>query len=63
LSNVTATIGGMNALVGYAGAQGGFVALDQVNALIPRSLVGRGEVDVVLSLGGRVSNIVKVSIQ
>lgn len=48
LSNVTATIGGVNALVGYAGAQGDFAGLDQVNLLIPRSLAGRGEVDVVL---------------
>jgi len=63
LSNVTATIGGMNAIVGYAGAQGDFVALDQVNLLIPRSLMGLGEVDVVLSVGGRVSNIVKVNIK
>jgi uncharacterized protein (TIGR03437 family) len=63
LSNVTATIGGMNALVGFAGAQGDFIALDQVNLLIPRSLMGRGEVDVVLTVSGRVSNIVKVNIK
>jgi uncharacterized protein (TIGR03437 family) len=48
LSNVTATIGGVNALVSYAGAQGEFAGLDQVNLLIPRSLAGRGEVDIVL---------------
>lgn len=63
LSNVTATIGGMNALVSYAGAQGDFIALDQANVLIPRSLAGRGEVDVVLTVGGRTTNVVKISIK
>ncbi len=35
LSAVTVTIGGLNAEVSYAGAQGYYVGLDQVNVLIP----------------------------
>jgi len=53
----------MNAMVGFAGAQGDFIALDQANVLIPRSLAGRGEVDVVLTVDGRTTNVVKVSIK
>lgn len=49
-----------------AGAQdGGFmtriIKLDQVNLLLPRSLAGRGEVDVALSIDGQTANLVKVS--
>ena len=40
-----------------------FVALDQANVLIPHSLMGRGEVDVVLTVGGQTANVVKVSIK
>jgi len=63
LSNVTATIGGASAMVGFAGAQGDLISLDQVNMLIPRSLMGRGEVDVVLTVGGQTANVVKVSVK
>ncbi|MGH8598448.1 MAG: hypothetical protein ACREXT_17485, partial [Gammaproteobacteria bacterium] len=61
LSAVTMGIGGANADVQYAGAQGTLVGLDQVNALLPRGLIGRGEVDVALSVGGQMANMVKVS--
>jgi uncharacterized protein (TIGR03437 family) len=60
---VSATIGGVNATVQYAGPQGDFVGLDQSNILIPRSTIGRGEVDVILTIGARVSNTVKISIK
>jgi virginiamycin B lyase len=62
LSAVTAKIGGVDAAVSFAGAQGDFVGLDQVNVLLPRSLVGRGEVDVVVIVDGRVANTVTVKI-
>jgi uncharacterized protein (TIGR03437 family) len=58
---VTAKVGGVDAQVLYAGAQGGFVGLDQVNLWLPRSLAGRGEVDVVLTIDGKPSNPVRVS--
>lgn len=63
LSQVTATIGGVNAQVTYAGAQPDFVGLDQVNILIPRSLIGRGLVDIALSVEGKPANAVKMSIK
>jgi uncharacterized protein (TIGR03437 family) len=50
--------GFINAL--YAGAAPGFVGLDQINALAPNSLAGRGEVDVVLTVDGKKANTVKL---
>ncbi len=63
LSAVKATIGGAAAEVVYAGVQPDFVGLDQVNVLLPRTLIGRGEVDVVLTVEGQVANIVRVHIK
>ncbi len=61
LANVNASIGGTNLLLVYAGAQGNFVGVDQENILLPRTLIGRGEVDVTLTVDGRISNVVRVS--
>ncbi len=63
LSAVTATIGGAPAEVTFAGAQGDFVGLDQANIRIQRSLIGRGDVDVVLTVDGLQANIVRVNIK
>ncbi len=63
LSNVSAKIGGTDAPVSFAGAQGGFVGLDQVNVLLPGSLAGRGEVDAALTVDGISANSLKVSIR
>jgi uncharacterized protein (TIGR03437 family) len=63
LSAVRVTIGGADAEVLFAGPQGGFEGLDQVNARIPRSLIGRGEVDVVVTVDGRTANTVRVNIK
>ena len=52
-----ATIGEQAAEVSFAGAQGSFAGLDQVNVRVPRSLAGRGEVEVRVDT----SNAVKVS--
>lgn len=61
---MTATIGGTPVMVGFAGAQGGFVGLDQLNlGPLPRSLAGRGEVDVVITVDGKVANTVKINIE
>jgi uncharacterized protein (TIGR03437 family) len=62
LASVSVKIGGVDAEALYAGAQGGFVGLDQVNARLPRSLSGRGEVDVVLTVDGKTTNIVRIGI-
>ena len=63
LAAVTATIGGTPATVSFAGPQGDFVGLDQINVGIPRSLIGRGDVDVVLTVDGKITNTVKINIK
>jgi uncharacterized protein (TIGR03437 family) len=60
---VTARIGGENAEVLFAAALSGFAGLDQVNLRLPRSLGGRGEVDVVVSADGRAANTVRVNVR
>ena len=61
-SNVRVTIGGVNADVLFAGPQGVFAGLDQLNVRIPRSLIGRGEVDAVLTVDGKTANTVRLNI-
>jgi uncharacterized protein (TIGR03437 family) len=63
LSAVSANIGGLDAPVLGAGAQGQFAGLDQVHVRLPRLLAGRGEVDIVLTVDGRTANTVKVNIK
>jgi uncharacterized protein (TIGR03437 family) len=60
-SPVTCMVGGVAAPVTYAGPQGGFAGLDQVNISIPPALRGRGEVDVVVTAGGKTSNAVRLA--
>jgi uncharacterized protein (TIGR03437 family) len=63
LTAVGATIGGTAAVVSYAGASSGFVGLDQVNILIPRSLASRGSVDVVLGVDSSTANTVTINLK
>jgi uncharacterized protein (TIGR03437 family) len=63
LSAVTATIGGTDASIAYAGVAPDFIGLDQSNILIPLSLKGRGEVDVLLKVDGKTSNPVKLNLK
>lgn len=63
LSAASAQIGGAPAEVLFVGTQGGFVGLDQVNLRLPRSLAGRGEVDVVLTVDGKSANTVKINVK
>jgi uncharacterized protein (TIGR03437 family) len=44
----------------YAGAQGAFAGLDQVNVRLSRNLAGRGLVDVLLTVDGKMANTVKI---
>jgi uncharacterized protein (TIGR03437 family) len=61
LANVRATSGGVDLEVLYAGPQGDFVGLDQVNLRLSRSLAGRGEIEINLTVDGRVANAVTIS--
>ncbi|NOT63744.1 MAG: CHRD domain-containing protein [Acidobacteria bacterium] len=47
----------------YAGVQGGFLGLDQLNLRIPESLADSGDVELVLILDGRPSNPVRLRIR
>lgn len=49
--------------VTFAGAQSEFTGLDQVNVLLPRSLVGRGEVGIWLVVENGVSNPTRLNIK
>jgi len=57
----TATIGGMDVEVTFS--QGDSPGMDQYSILVPKDLAGAGKVDVVVTVGGRQSNHVNVSIQ
>ncbi len=61
LSSVIATIGGAYAEVSFAGAQGAFLGSDQINVRVPRSLAGRGEVDVLLTVEAQMANAARVN--
>jgi uncharacterized protein (TIGR03437 family) len=64
LSAVSVTVAGEKVPVLYAGAQPSFVGLDQVNAgPLPRALMARGEVAVVLEANGRIANVVTLAFQ
>jgi uncharacterized protein (TIGR03437 family) len=63
LSAVSVKLGGVDCEVLFAGAQGGFAGLDQINARIPRNLAGRGEIDLELTVNGIVANIVRTHIK
>ena len=61
--NVTATVGGEAVDVLFAGRQPQFVGVDQVNLRLPRTLAGRGEVDIVLVVDGQAANTVQVAFE
>lgn len=56
LAGVSLKLGGTDTTVMYAGPQGALAGLDQINALLPRSLAGRGEVNVSLMVEGILAN-------
>jgi uncharacterized protein (TIGR03437 family) len=63
LSKVSVTIKGASVPVLFAGPQGGFVGLDQVDIAVPLSLRGSGETNLVLTVDGQAANTVRVNIQ
>ena len=63
LAAVSVSIGGLATPALYAGPQPSFLGLDQINVLIPKSLRGRGEVDVALMVDGKATNTVKINIR
>jgi uncharacterized protein (TIGR03437 family) len=63
LGAVSATVGGIGALTSFAGKQPEFAGLDEANILLPRSLIGRGDVDVVLTVDGQMTNTARIIIK
>jgi uncharacterized protein (TIGR03437 family) len=63
LGAVTVRLGDVETAPLFAGGLPDFAGLDQLNLRIPRSLAGRGEVDVALNAYGHESNRVKVHIR
>jgi uncharacterized protein (TIGR03437 family) len=63
--SVTATIDGKPAQVSYAGVQGNFSGLDQLNLEFPASLIGgpQRSVPVVISVNGLTANLVMITIK
>ena len=62
LSAVTVKVGNANCTVAYAGAQSSYAGLDQVNANLPRSLAGAGQVQVDVTVNGKAANPVSIVI-
>jgi uncharacterized protein (TIGR03437 family) len=61
--NIRLLVGGAETTPAFVGRQGEFVGLDQINAEIPRSLIGRGIVNVsVTATGFTTSNPVDIEI-
>ena len=63
LSGVSVTLGGTVLQVSYAGAQGTYAGLDQVNVLLDRSLIGGGPLTLQLTVDGVAANPVVVNIR
>ncbi len=63
LGAVTATIDGAPANVTFAGAQSNFVGLDQANVRLSRNLIGRGDVEVGLTVDGLTANSVRINVK
>ena len=62
-SQVMVNIGGVSVAPQYAGPQGFFQGLQQVNVAIPHSLAGRGQVNVQVTAGGVTSKAVTIALQ
>jgi uncharacterized protein (TIGR03437 family) len=60
VSAVKVTIGGQECEVLYAGPQGEFAGLDQVNVRLSRSLKGRDELEIMLTMEGKRANTVTI---
>jgi uncharacterized protein (TIGR03437 family) len=62
-ANVKVTIGGVDAPVLYAGGAPGLIGTDQINVRLPRSLAGKGEVDLIVTVDGSAAAAVKIAIK
>ena len=63
LNAVTVRVADKDLPASFAGAQGGFSGLDQINVKLPLTLIGRGEAEVTVKVDGHSSNTVKIRIK
>lgn len=63
LATASASVGNANAELLYLGPQFDFVGLDQANIRLSRTLVGKGNVEVKLTVDGKLSNTVLINIK
>lgn len=63
LANVKVTLGGTPLTVTYAGAQPTLIGLDQINVELPQSLAGRGTLDLIIYIDGRIANVTKLTLK
>lgn len=63
ISQISMTMNGLTVTPAFAGIQGTFAGLDQINVLIPHSLAGAGDVAITLTAAGSTSNTVHVNVQ
>jgi uncharacterized protein (TIGR03437 family) len=62
-ANVSVKIGNIDAPVTFAGPQGTFAGLDQVNVSLPAALNGRGQLVVTVTVNGQATNMGQVAFQ
>lgn len=62
LSNVRVVIGGIQAEVTFCGAHSRLAGVDQMNVKLPQELRGRGNLDVAVTVDGKVANTVTINI-
>lgn len=62
LSAVRVTIGGVALSVDYVGPHSRLAGMDQINVRLPLVLRGRGDVDVIVTVDGRTSNVARIYI-
>lgn len=63
VANVRALVGQNYVVADFAGEAPGYVGLEQINLLLPRALIGRGEIEVSLTVDGFTVNPVKIAIK
>lgn len=63
LNNVNVTLGGLALPALFVGAQGELAGLDQINTALPRTLIGRGDLEVALTVDGKAANPVRLNIK
>jgi uncharacterized protein (TIGR03437 family) len=63
VTNVRAYLGQNYVVADYAGEAPPFVGLEQINLLLPRVLIGRGEIEINLTVDGIAANPVRIAIK